>query len=66
MENPDRISRGIRQLRLDGDEVASPLVHFAGGPSTKHEVHIVLGDRIAKPPPPPAERPPVNVVTSVS
>lgn len=48
VENPDRISRGIRQLKLDGVEVASPLIRFAGEPSTKYEVHLVLGAAVAK------------------
>ncbi len=44
VDNPDRVSRGIRRLTVDGAEHASPLVHFAQHTGAKHEIHVVLGE----------------------
>jgi hypothetical protein len=66
VENPDRISHGIRELKLDGFEVGSSLIHFANRPGSKHEVHIVLGNHPVEPPQPSDEPVAVNLITSAS
>ncbi|HEY5375560.1 MAG TPA: glucoamylase family protein [Polyangiaceae bacterium] len=48
VDNPDRVSGGVRRLTLNGVALTSPLVLFTGEPATKLEVHIVLGDDHSK------------------
>jgi hypothetical protein len=43
VDNPDRVSRGIRRLTVDGVELASSRVRFDEHAGSKHEVRIVLG-----------------------
>ena len=44
VENPDRVSRGIRQLSLGGIELASPLLHLDEASRGTYDVRIVLGN----------------------
>jgi cyclic beta-1,2-glucan synthetase len=53
VENPEHVSRGVRELSLDGVMLASPLVQFACATREKYEVHIVLGKALTKMPEPP-------------